>query len=195
MNIITKQISELKPYKNNPKIHTEKQIEQIAKSIELTKGLRQPIVIDKNNVIVCGHGRYLAAKKLGYDTVPCELVNDLTDDEIRAYRLIDNRISEGEYDLSLEFEELSNISLDLSGFEFPTIEFPKEEQGQERERDGYFGDARENTYKSTNFDRYDEHRTAGYYQMPIIKACNYVPTDLIGFNYVKSTDKTDCGVR
>ena len=49
MNIITKKISELKPYGNNPKIHTEKQIEQIAKSIELTKGLRQPIVIDKNN--------------------------------------------------------------------------------------------------------------------------------------------------
>lgn len=95
MNIITKNISDLKPYKNNPKIHTDKQIEQIAKSIELTKGLRQPIVIDKNNVIVCGHGRYLAAKKLGYDTVPCELVNDLTDDEIKAYRLIDNRISEG----------------------------------------------------------------------------------------------------
>lgn len=194
MNIITKKISELKPYENNPKIHTEKQIGQIAKSIELTKGLRQPIVIDKNNVIVCGHGRYLAAKKLGYDTVPCELVNDLTDDEIKAYRLIDNRISEGEYDLSLEFEELSNISFDLSGFELPTIEFPKEEQEQERERDGYFGDARENTYKSTNFDRYDESRTAGYYQMPIIKACDYVPNDLIGFNYAKSTDKTDCGV-
>ena len=194
MNIITKQISELKLYENNPKIHTEKQIEQIAKSIVLTKGLRQPIVIDKDGVIICGHGRYLAAKKLGYDTVPCELVDDLTDDEIKAYRLIDNRIAQGEFDLSLEFEELSNIELDLSEFEFPTIEFPKEEQEQERERDGYFGDARENTYKSTNFDRYDEHRTAGYYQMPIIKACNYVPTDLIGFNYVKSTDKTDCGV-
>jgi hypothetical protein len=52
-------------------------------------------------------------KKLGYVTVPCELVNDLTDDEIRAYRLIDNRISEGEYDLSLELEELSNIEIDL----------------------------------------------------------------------------------
>ena len=63
MNIITKQISELKPYKNNPKIHTDSQIDKIAKSIELTKGLRQPIVIDKNNVIVCGHGRYLAALK------------------------------------------------------------------------------------------------------------------------------------
>ena len=102
MNIITKNISDLKPYENNPKIHTDRQIEQIAKSIELTKGLRQPIVIDKNGVIICGHGRYLAALKLGYDTVPCELVDDLTDDEIRAYRLIDNRISEGEYDLSLE---------------------------------------------------------------------------------------------
>ena len=143
MNIITKQISELKPYGNNPKIHTDKQIEQIAKSIELTKGLRQPIVIDKDGVIICGHGRYLAAKKLGYDTVPCELVDDLTDDEIKAYRLIDNRIAQGGFDLSLEFEELSNIELDLSEFEFPTIEFPKEEQGQERERDGYFGDARE----------------------------------------------------
>ena len=107
MNIITKQISELKPYENNPKIHTDSQIDKIAKSIELTKGLRQPIVIDKNNVIVCGHGRYLAALKLGYDTVPCELVDDLTDDEIRAYRLIDNRISEGEYDLSLNSLQLN----------------------------------------------------------------------------------------
>ena len=121
MNIITKQISDLKPYGNNPKIHTEKQIEQIAKSIELTKGLRQPIVIDKNNVIVCGHGRYFAAKKLGYETVPCELLDDLTEDEIRAYRLIDNRISEGEYDLSLEFEELSSIDLDLGDFDFETF--------------------------------------------------------------------------
>lgn len=196
MNIITKNISDLKPYENNPKIHTDKQIEQIAKSIELTKGLRQPIVIDKNNVIVCGHGRYLAAKKLGYNTVPCELVDDLTDDEIRAYRLIDNRISEGEYDLSLEFEELSSIELDMSGFDFPAFEFAEEfpEESEQRERDGYFGDERERTYKSANFDRYDEHRTAGFYQMPIIKACNYVPTDLIGFNYVKTSDRTNCGI-
>ena len=141
MNIITKNISELKPYGNNPKIHTEKQIEQIAKSIELTKGLRQPIVIDKNNVIVCGHGRYLAAKKLGYDTVPCELANDLTDDEIRAYRLVDNRISEGEYDLSLEFEELSNIDLDLGDFDFnlDTIqtEISAKEEAHQKSKDDY----------------------------------------------------------
>ena len=137
MNIITKQISDLKPYENNPKIHTEKQIEQIAKSIELTKGLRQPIVIDKGGVIICGHGRYLAAKKLGYDTVPCELVDDLTDDEIRAYRLIDNRISEGEYDLSLEFEELSSIDLDMSGFDLETfsIDGIEEVEGYDKSND------------------------------------------------------------
>lgn len=137
MNIITKKISDLKPYKNNPKIHTEQQIEQIAKSIELTKGLRQPIVIDKNNVIVCGHGRYLAALKLGYETVPCELLDDLTEDEIRAYRLIDNRISEGEYNLSLELEELSNIELDISefGFDIFSMDDIEEVEGYDKNND------------------------------------------------------------
>ena len=121
MNIITKKISELKPYENNPKIHTDSQIDKIAKSIELTKGLRQPIVIDKNNVIVCGHGRYLAALKLGYKEVPCELVDDLTDDEIRAYRLIDNRIAQGEFDLDLEMQEIGNIDINLSDFDFSEV--------------------------------------------------------------------------
>ena len=121
MNIITKQISELKPYENNPKIHTNRQIEQIAKSIELTKGLRQPIVIDKNNVIVAGHGRYLAARKLGLNEVPCELVDDLTDDEVKAYRLIDNRIAQGEFDLDIEMQEISSIDIDLSDFDFSEV--------------------------------------------------------------------------
>ena len=137
MNIIEKQISDLKPYPNNPKIHTEKQIEQIAKSIQLTKGLRQPIVIDKNNFIVCGHGRYLAALQLGYDTVPCELIDNLTDDEIRAYRLIDNRISKGEYDLSLEFAELQDIELDMTEFDFETfsIDEMQEVNGYDKNND------------------------------------------------------------
>lgn len=117
MNIVEKKLSDLKPYPNNPKIHTEHQIEQLAKSIDLTKGLTQPIVIDKDNVIVAGHGRALAAQKLGYETVPCVLIDNLTEDEIRAYRLIDNRISEGEYDLALEFAELSEIDIDLGEFD------------------------------------------------------------------------------
>ena len=137
MNIIEKPISELKPYPNNPKIHTEHQIEQLAKSIDLTKGLTQPIVIDKDNVIVAGHGRVLAAKKLDLKTVPCVLIDNLTDDEIRAYRLIDNRISEGEYDLSLEFEELSEIELDMTEFDFETFSMDdiEEVEGYDKNND------------------------------------------------------------
>lgn len=121
MNVINVDIDKLVPYENNAKIHTTEQIEQIAKSITLTKGLRQPIVIDSNNVIVCGHGRYQAAKKLGYKVVPCELVDDLTEDEIKAYRLIDNRISEGEYDVALEQLEIDSIEIDLGEFGIETF--------------------------------------------------------------------------
>lgn len=132
MNIIELDINKLIPYENNAKIHTTEQIEQIAKSITLTKGLRQPIVIDKNNVIVCGHGRYLAAKQLNYTVVPCELVDDLTEDEIKAYRLIDNRISEGEYDLNLEMSELEEIDIDMSDFGFEMFSIDDIEEIQPR---------------------------------------------------------------
>lgn len=137
MNIVEKSLSELKPYPNNPKIHTDYQIDQIAASIKLTKGLRQPIVIDKDNYIICGHGRYLAAQKLGYETVPCELIDNLTDDEIRAYRLIDNRISEGEYDIDLEFSELQDIELDMSEFDFDSfsIDEIEEVEGYDKHND------------------------------------------------------------
>lgn len=118
MNVIDKPISELLPYDNNPKLHTEKQIGQIMKSIELTKGLRQPIVIDKNNVVVCGHGRLIAAQRLGLVSVPCELVDDLTEDEIRAYRLIDNEIAKGDTDWDLFSEELDKIEdVDMDDFD------------------------------------------------------------------------------
>lgn len=117
MNIIEKRIDDLIMYENNPKIHTDEQIDKIAKSIELTKGLRQPIVIDKNNVIVVGHGRVQAAMQLGYETVPCELADDLTEEEIRAYRLIDNELAKGESDLDLLEQELASFNdIDMGEF-------------------------------------------------------------------------------
>jgi len=117
MNIIEKRIDELIMYENNPKIHTDEQIDKIAKSIELTKGLRQPIVIDKNNVIVVGHGRVQAAMQLGLETVPCELADDLTDEEIRAYRLIDNELAKGDSDLDLLEQELASFNdIDMGEF-------------------------------------------------------------------------------
>lgn len=192
MNIITKQISELKPYENNPKIHTDSQIDKIAKSIELTKGLRQPIVIDKNNVIVCGHGRYLAAKKLGYDTVPCELVDDLTDDEIRAYRLIDNRISEGEYDLSLELEELSNISLDLSDFNFSISDLETEIEEKEEQHQRNVEATRFNVRNILNLEK-GQVFGVGKYDMPLLEPVYELPEikEWIGFNYVLSDKNPD----
>ena len=117
MNIIEKRIDELIMYENNPKIHTDDQIDKIAKSIELTKGLRQPIVIDKDNVIVVGHGRVQAAMQLGLETVPCELADDLTEEEIRAYRLIDNELAKGESDLDLLEQELASFNdIDMGEF-------------------------------------------------------------------------------
>lgn len=120
-------IKDLKPYENNAKIHSERQIEHLANSIKLTKGLKQPIVIDKNNVIVCGHGRILAVQKLieqgtelKLDIVPCVLADDLTDDEIKAYRLADNKTASNEYDIDIELEELDDIAaeIDMSDFGF-----------------------------------------------------------------------------
>ena len=188
-------IKSIKMYSNNAKLHPKEQIQQIKNSI-LEFGFNDPIAVWKNNEIIEGHGRLKAAQELGYKELPIIRLDDLSDEQRKAYCLAHNKLTmNSDFDPDVLLAELDSIlDIDMSEFDFPTIEFPKEEQEQEQERDGYFGDARENTYKSTNFDRYDEHRTAGYYQMPIIKACDYVPTDLIGFNYAKSTDNTNCGV-
>lgn len=121
MNIKEIKISEIKAYINNAKTHDEKQIGMIAESIKQF-GFRQPLVIDRNNEIVVGHGRFYAAKKLGLLTVPCEYADDLTDDQIKAYRLADNKLNESPWDFDLVDAELASISnefdLDMSAFGF-----------------------------------------------------------------------------
>ena len=109
---------ELKPYKRNAKKHPDEQVDYIANSIR-EFGFKQPIVIDKNNVVVIGHGRLLAAKKLNLDTVPVIYANDLTDEQIKALRLADNKTNESEWDLDFLDEELADIfDLDMSDFGF-----------------------------------------------------------------------------
>lgn len=113
-------VGSLKPYEKNAKRHPADQVEHIANSIR-EFGFRQPLVIDKDNVLVIGHGRLLAAKKLRLDTVPCVRADDLTDEQIKALRLADNKTNESEWDFDLLGGELDDIfDIDMEQFGFDT---------------------------------------------------------------------------
>lgn len=112
LNIKYKNINTLHPYKKNAKKHDKKQVEQIANSIK-EFGFTQPVIIDKNNCVVAGHGRILGAKKAGLKEVPTVCLEDLTEEQIKAYRLIDNKLNESEWDYSLLDEELENLTEDI----------------------------------------------------------------------------------
>lgn len=108
MEIQKKQMNELKPYEKNPR-KNDAAVEYVANSIK-EFGFKVPIVIDKSGVIVCGHTRYKAAQRLKLKTVPCIIADDLTDEQIKAFRLADNKVSEkAEWDFDLLGEELDGI--------------------------------------------------------------------------------------
>lgn len=115
MNIVQKPLSEITPYAKNAKKHDKTQIANVAESIK-QYGFVQPIVIDRDGVIVIGHCRALAAKKLGMKTVPCVCVDDLTAEQVKALRLVDNKSNESDWDFDLLKDELPE--LDLSAFDF-----------------------------------------------------------------------------
>lgn len=120
LNIKYMNIRDLKPYKKNAKKHNKEQVEQIANSIK-EFGFTQPVIIDKNNEVVAGHGRILGAKKARLKQVPTVCLEELTEEQIKAYRLVDNKLNESEWDYSLLDEELENltedIDMDLFGFD------------------------------------------------------------------------------
>ena len=121
MEIVTKQIKDLIPYEQNPRKNDEA-VKYVANSIK-EFGFKVPIVIDKNNVIVAGHTRYKASKKLKLKEVPCIVADDLTDEQIKAYRLADNKVSEtAEWDFDLLTDELTDIlDIDMNEFGFELI--------------------------------------------------------------------------
>ena len=127
MNIIEKSITEVKPYEKNPR-KNDQSVDKVANSIK-EFGFKVPIVIDKYNVIVCGHTRYKAAKKLGLSVVPCVVADDLTEEQIKAYRLADNKVGEDSlWDMDLLSDELGDIlDLDMSDFGFDLLEEEPEE--------------------------------------------------------------------
>ncbi len=118
MNILDLKLSDITPYENNPR-NNDEAVEPVLESIK-EFGFKVPIIIDKNNVIVAGHTRYKAAKKLKLKTVPCIIADDLNEEQIRAFRLADNKVSEiATWDYNALNFELENIlELDMTMFDF-----------------------------------------------------------------------------
>lgn len=117
MQIVEKKVTELKAYEKNPR-KNDKAVAPVAESIK-EFGFKVPIIIDKDNVIVAGHTRLKAAKRLKLKTVPCIVADDLTPDQIKAFRLADNKVSEfSEWDIDLLTSELKEIDFDMALFGF-----------------------------------------------------------------------------
>lgn len=171
------------PYENNPRIN-DQAVEAVKASIE-EFGFKVPIVIDKDNVIVCGHTRQKAAIQLRMREVPCVVADDLTDEQIRAFRLADNKTAElAEWDFDLLNEEIQNIfEIDMGEFGFD-IPDPFEEQ-EEHERQAEKTQERVENICNLGYGQFDG---AGYYDIPRLKPVRSLPEirEWIGFNYVLS---------
>lgn len=121
MKIINKKIEELIPYEKNPR-HNDEAVKYVAQSIK-DFGFKVPIIIDKNNIIVAGHTRYKASMELNLKEVPCIVADDLTEEQIKAFRLADNKVSEkATWDFDLLSEELDDIlNIDMEDFGFNEV--------------------------------------------------------------------------
>ena len=135
MKIIELPLRDVHPYERNAKKHPPEQVKKIARSIE-EFGFLSPVLIDKDNRIIAGHGRVLAAKQIGLESVPCVYVEGLTDAQRRAYILADNRLGEiTDWDtdmLNMELSDLDALDFDVSitGFDLPGDERKTEYTGK-----------------------------------------------------------------
>lgn len=183
MEIVMRKIGDIHPYDKNPR-KNDQSVEAVANSIR-EFGWQQPIVVDKSGEIICGHTRYKAAKKLGAKEVPCVIADNLSDEQIKAYRLADNKVSESaEWDLPLLSGELADIvDIDMSEFGFeltiPTLE--------EDERPDYKQETQEMKEDILNLG-YGQFPGVGKYDIPEILPTYTLPEidEWIGFNYVLS---------
>ena len=183
-------VSDLKLYEKNAKKHPQEQIDRIAKSIQ-DFGWRQNLLIDKDNVVIIGHGRLLAARQLGLQAVPCMRVEDLSSEQIKALRLADNRVAESEWDLdilNLELDDIGNIDMSDFGFDL----FEDEEQdletgsGSDAESNG-FDDMRSslqhNVFENQERMQFDSDN---FYGIP-----NMEPTQTWGTKLLRFCDYKD----
>lgn len=185
MKIIDIDINKLIPYEKNPR-KNDKAVTYVANSIK-EFGFKVPLVVDGHMTVICGHTRLKAAKKLGIDKVPCVIADDLTEEQIKAFRLADNKVSEqAEWDFDLLDGEINDIlGMDMGDFGFVFEDAtPTKEKKNERLR----------TDEAYNLPYVDLERTEGFYQMPIIESEAYIPNGLMGFNYALTSKDNSKGI-
>lgn len=121
MNIVELALSDIKPYENNPRNH-DKNIEELSESIR-TFGFKNPILINSDNVIIAGHGRYAAAKKLGLKEVPCIYADDLNEEDCNLFRIVENEASaKANWDIDKLIEEINDCDDVFTGFKYKGLE-------------------------------------------------------------------------
>lgn len=191
MTIIEIKVDDLIPYEKNPR-RNDKAVKYVANSIEKF-GFKVPLVVDKDNVVICGHTRLKAAKKLGLNSVPCVIADDLTDEQIKAFRLADNKVSEqAEWDFDLLDGEINDIlNLDMGDFGFV---FEEEADDATPETEKPKKNERLRTDEAYNLPYVDLERTEGFYQMPTIESETHIPKGLMGFNYALTSGDYSKGI-
>lgn len=187
-------IGAVKPYEGNAKIHTAEQIEQIKKSIQ-DFGFNDPIATWHGEVVE-GHGRLLAAEELKLAKVPVIRLDELTDEQRKAYTLVHNQLTlNSGFDmqkLRAAIEDLPKLDMSAFGFELPELPTPSDLPGLD---DGYYGDERERTNRAYNLDiAHDTEMTDDFWQMPMLEAVDHIPDKLIGFNYAKTSAEKGAGI-
>lgn len=186
MDIVYKSLDELKGYEKNPR-KNDKAVKYVAESIK-EFGFKVPLVVESDGTIICGHTRYKACMKLGIEQVPCIIADDLNEEQIRAFRLADNKVSEkADWDFDLldaEINEIVDFDMGDFGFEFEEPDSEPKLKKNERLR----------TDEAYNLPYVDLDRCEGFYQMPIIANDGHIPSTLIGFNYALTAQDKSAGV-
>lgn len=196
MNIQQIAITDIKPYEYNAKKHPQEQIDKIARSLS-EFGWQQPLVIDRDKTLIIGHGRLFAALQLGMTDVPCVLAENLTDEQVKALRLADNKIAESEWDsekLLQSLEEIADIDMEDFGFDIGEIEETLSAGGDEDINDGddEWTGKRDNT-SSMRYDSFENQEVMQFdtglnpYGFPEMTA-----TQTVGDKFLRFCDWREC---